>query len=181
MSNRQWEQFVEEYYERIFNYCRQFLGNYEEARDVTQQVFIKCLSGLTNVRDKQSTKAWAYSVARNCCIDRKRWYKRYLNWFSGDSGQEASETFSPELKMTLRKLIADLPPRQREIFILRHLHDFSTQETAQSLKISEGTVKVQLKRAVDKIKAALESDNLTPGANVLKSEELEYGTRRVQR
>lgn len=170
MSNQRWDEFVEEYYERIFNFCRQFLGDYEEARDVTQQVFSKCFVSLTSLRDKQSEKAWVYSVARNCCIDRKRWYKRYLHWFSTDNEAQARTNSNSDLQLTLRELISTLPRQQREVFILRHLQDFSTEETARLLKISESTVKTQLKRAVDKLKHALQSDdNHESAANVLNA------------
>lgn len=169
MSNPRWEEFVELYYERIFNFCRQFLGDYEEAQDVTQQVFSKCFASLPSLKDPQREKSWIYSIARNCCIDRKRWYKRYLSWFDGTVEEKPAARTDPDMQLTLRKLISELPRQQREVFILRHLQDFSTEETAQLLKVSQGTVKTQLKRAVDKLKIALQAvDNQSAAPDVLE-------------
>ena len=146
------------HYEEIYRFCLHFLGSRAEAEDVTQEVFIKAFQSLDSVREEGATRGWLYSIARNCCIDKKRWWKRYLT-FLHRGREEGVDQGMGELSLTLSKLISELPERQREIFILRHFHDFSTEDTAQLLNISPGTVKSHLKRAVDSLKKALEKDN----------------------
>lgn len=55
----------------------------------------------------------------------------------------------------IKQLVCNLPQRQKEVFILRHWHGFSTKETADLLSIGEGSVKSHLSRAIDKIKLDL--------------------------
>ena len=147
-----WEHFVEANYKRIYAFCLQILGNAAEAEDVTQDVFLKCWRNFE--APEALNKAWIYTVARNACIDRRRFFRRLV---SLDFGKIAHPTVEPAgtLSSKLRALIAALPQQQREVFVLRHWHEFSTDETAQLLGVSSGTVKTQLKRAVDKIKGEL--------------------------
>jgi RNA polymerase sigma factor (sigma-70 family) len=63
---------------------------------------------------------------------------------------------SPEGLSLLSTPIQTLPTRQKEVFILRHFHEFSTSETAKILQISEGTVKSTLSDAVQHLKQQLE-------------------------
>jgi RNA polymerase sigma-70 factor (ECF subfamily) len=149
-----WEEFVAQFGERIYRYCHHMLGSAAEAEDATQDVFVKCFEKAEELSKADSLTAWVYTLARNRCIDRLRWYKRALSYL-----ESRPVAISPppgtELQMTLRTMIAKLPSQQREVFILRHWHGFSTDETAQLLKVHTGTVKTQLKRAVDKLKGAL--------------------------
>ncbi|MBX7138253.1 MAG: RNA polymerase sigma factor [Oligoflexia bacterium] len=156
-----WEQFVETYYRSIFNYCQQYLANYAEAQDVTQDVFLKCYQKRDSLRDAAAERSWVYSVARNACADKRRWYKRFATMLTGLE-VEGSDLPGTGLSLTLRKLILDLPTRQREIFILRHFHDFSTADVAALMGITPGTVKTQLKRAVDKLKLQLQEPTQVP-------------------
>jgi len=157
MTEINWEQFVEEYYQRIYRYCYQFLGRASEAEDVTQETFLKAYRSRSTLKDSSARSAWIYSIARNSCLDKKRWWQRYFRVLE-DVDTSSPETPGYELTLTLRKLILDLPHKQREVFILRHWHQFSTKEAADLLGIQEGTVKSHLKRAVEKLKAALLKD-----------------------
>jgi RNA polymerase sigma-70 factor (ECF subfamily) len=60
-----------------------------------------------------------------------------------------------ELRQQLKQAIADLAPKYREVLILRDVHHFSTEETAQALDISEGNVKTRLLRARLQVRDAL--------------------------
>ena len=157
----EWDEFVEQYYNPIFRFCFQILGSREEAEDLTQDTFFKAYKSFATLEKPESAKYWIYSIARNGCIDRKRWWKRILlqdtlsDELPANSGQ-------PDLSITLRKLIQKLPQKQREVFVMRHWHGFSTEETARALGIDPGTVKSHLKRAIDKLKRQLSSDNQGP-------------------
>ena len=76
----------------------------------------------------------------------------------------ATNPSQSELGMTLHKLVARLSQRQREVFILRHWHGFSTEETAEQLGLNCGTVKSHLKRAIDHLKHELASEWAPPAA-----------------
>lgn len=143
---------IDEFYTPIYRFCLFFLGSEAEAADATQDTFVKAHRSINSIRKNESTKHWIYAIARNTCIDRKRWWKR-LRLFQEQSVASERVEQSEDLKILLKRLIAELPERQREVFILRHWHGFSTEETAQLLRVEEGTVKSHLKRAIDKLKS----------------------------
>jgi len=149
-----WNQFVEDYQERIFSYCYQFLGNFAEAEDVTQEVFTKCF---VSYREQEVSKSLVYRIARNACVDQRRLTRRIVNLLNSREEKNLS-TPQDELALSLRRLIAALPTQQKEVFIMRHWHGFSTEEVATFLSVSQSTVKTQLSRAVQKLKAELDSD-----------------------
>lgn len=149
---------VELYYQRIYAYCYHFLGKRSEAEDATQEIFLKAMRCTDDIGDAAAFRFWIYRVARNHCIDRTRWWKRFLAR-AAEEGEiadtRANQADLSELREELRQFLLALPIRQRDVFILRHWHGFSTEETAKLLGISSGTVKSHLKRAVDAARATL--------------------------
>ncbi len=149
----EWANFVERYYEGIFSYAFLFLRNRAEAEDVTQDVFLKAQLAIVEGAVINNEKAWIYSIVRNACIDRTRWWKR---WKYGKVDEELPQKGSDmELVNSIKDLVSKLPVRQREVFILRHWHGFSTEETAKFLSIDEGSIKSHLSRSIGKLKDAL--------------------------
>ncbi|MCB0334392.1 MAG: RNA polymerase sigma factor [Bdellovibrionales bacterium] len=154
---RDWESIVTEYYDPLYRYCYQYHGNRADAEDATQQTFLKAYQSLDSLQQDSSLKAWLYSIARNVCIDRSRRWKRFLQLLPSVQEDPLVEPKLTTLSRGLLELIQALPTKQREVFILRHWHDFSTDEVASLLSISNGTVKTHLKRAVDTLRKELES------------------------
>ncbi|MCB0331073.1 MAG: RNA polymerase sigma factor [Bdellovibrionales bacterium] len=151
-NDRDWEALVEKYYEPIYRYCFHMSKTAADAEDATQQTFLKAHQKRSALDSIENEKAWLYRIARNTCIDRLRKLKRAIVALT--EGLEPSYTPTLDIVGTkLRELIEALPQKQREVFILRHLHDFSTAETAEFLRIRPGSVKAHLKRAVDRLKA----------------------------
>ncbi len=150
----EWAELVDSYYKEIFRFCCQILGSTAEAEDVTQEVFIKAFKHRRALRDRAALRAWLYTIARNLCRDKQRWWSRTAktlhDYFSTETAPPPST-----LTASFQAIIQSLPMRQREVFILRHFHEFSTAETAAQLGIDEGSVKSHLKRAVDRLKSVL--------------------------
>lgn len=142
-----WHELVNEHYQAIYAFAFQFLGRREDAEDVTQEVFLKAGQKFNTLLDHGKVRPWLYQIARNACVDRTRWYKRML--LDNDSSPAPLEIESDLLLgRKLLTAIQALPRKQREVFILRMLHDLSTQETARILSIQSGSVKSHLSRAV---------------------------------
>jgi RNA polymerase sigma-70 factor (ECF subfamily) len=162
MDNLDWEEFVELHYTAIFAYCNQMLRSSADAEDAVQDTFLRAYKQLGSLKEKAAARAWVYTIARNVCLDKQRWWKRQLRHLS-EHTEEAVDLGVPgqqrsEMAARLQRLIAALPLKQREVFVLRHWHGFSTDETADILGINTGTVKSHLKRAVDKLKQELERE-----------------------
>lgn len=84
-----------------------------------------------------------------------RWWNRFFNNHAS-AEVDTGESQEVELALAIKGALKELPRRQHEVFVLRHWHGFSTAETAELLGIDQGTVKSQLKRAIDKIKTLVE-------------------------
>lgn len=151
-----WEEFVERYYKQIFAFCCHYLGRKAEAEDATQSTFMKAFSKLEELREPLKERAWIYAIARNCCVDQTRFWKRMIVGLALTI--EPEQIFTGEISLSIQQTLAKLPRMQREVFILRHWHDFSTIETAEFLGLQTGTVKTHLKRAVDRMKLELTDD-----------------------
>lgn len=149
-----WESLLEDLYEPIFRFTLQFLGNRAEAEDATQETFARAFRMRGTLRDDTRHKPWLYQIARNICIDRKRWWKRW-HLVSEDVLTERIGDELEGFSKRLSEVLMDLPIRQREIFVLRHLHGFSTNEVAELCQVSPGTVKSHLFRAIEKIRREL--------------------------
>jgi RNA polymerase sigma-70 factor, ECF subfamily len=148
-----WERFVQSYYAPIRSFCFHYLGTREDAEDLVQEVFMKAYVARRARADVAKERSWIYAIARNACADRCRSWKRYarmLTWIE-PRGHTRIES---DLE-SIRRCVASLPRRQREVFILRHWHGFSTAETARLLSLDDGTVKSHLKRAIDTLKVKL--------------------------
>jgi RNA polymerase sigma-70 factor, ECF subfamily len=155
-----WSDLVDLYYASIYRYCRQMLNSTSEAEDATQEVFIRVFKHLDSMRDPTARRGWIYSIARNLCRDKQRWWRRTAVLLQRHFSEEpvAEPRFESSLSTELQSAILALPVRQREVFVLRHFHDFSTAETAETLGINQGTVKSHLKRAVDSLRQTLTAD-----------------------
>jgi len=159
-DKKEWEEFVHRYYQDIYSFCFHFSGNQHDAEDATQATFLKAWSKFSTLRDRNAARGWLYSIARNSCLDQCRWWKRFLGFKNHLSNEHQTDGDS-DLARTLETLIAALPLKQREVFILRHWHGFSTEETANMLGIKVGTVKSHLKRAIDSLRQKIiDSDSL---------------------
>ena len=137
---------------------------------------------LANYRGECALESWVYRIAANCCMDWLRKKKRDKSvsmepmreqgFDPADTspGTEEQVAAKDELQR-LREAIAQLPDDQREALILTQLEKIPYEEAAQSLGISEGTVKSRVNRAKARLKEILsEERELSPPGNVKKDE-----------
>jgi RNA polymerase sigma-70 factor, ECF subfamily len=153
---------------RVMRLCRLLLSNHQDAEEVAQEVFLRLVREQTMNRAIVSWEAWLTRVAVNACHDRKRsaWWKL---WNRGRAS-EATEiemtlpanTATPEEHVLNRErqrqvwsLFNALSTRQREVFVLRRLEGFSTEETATMLGLTSGSIKRHLFHAMRHLQKAL--------------------------
>lgn len=151
--------------QRIVRLCRMLLGNPDDADEVSQEVFLKMLGQREHGPEPADWRSWLTRVAINACHDRHRsgWWK----WWRRD-GRELLDTdltardtlheaISREQTDALWRAFRKLSARQQEVFILRQIEGWSTRETAESLQVSEQAVKLQLFRAMHRLREVLRS------------------------
>ena len=152
------DKLVVRYRDRTYQLAQRFVPNPEDALDITQDVFIRAYQGLAEFRRKSQFYSWLYRITVNLCIDflRKNSRREIMTYalesddlpmmniadYSFTSPSKALE--NKELLIHLRKAIMHLPPKQREIFILRHWEGLPLNEIAGILGRSCGTVKAHL-------------------------------------
>ena len=159
------EMLVRRYSTPLFNFICRFLGDYDQACDVLQQVFMRFYTSLPNLGTDEPFKPWLFQVARNCCVDELRRRKRYAIHFSQleTENSEGETTFlsdmadpSPlpeeimerhDLQHMLQGAIQSLPPKFRDVVTLRYLAQLSFSEIGKTLNMPEATAKTYFHRA----------------------------------
>ena len=147
---------------RVRSLCRLLLADHHEAEEVCHEVFVKLFEQRAA---PPAPERWLTRVAVNACRDRRRsgWWKW---WRSQSTEFEESEfahhdpdpeqvALAEETRRTIWEAFRRLPTRQREVFALRYLEGCSTEETAEALGLSTGSVKTHLFRAVHRMRVTL--------------------------
>ncbi|MEQ8221181.1 MAG: RNA polymerase sigma factor [Candidatus Eremiobacterota bacterium] len=139
------------HYIMIFNLSLRMLGNYEEAEDVTQDVFIKAYEHLNKFRGQSSFKTWIYKIGSTTCIDVIRKKKSLWNYLLKITEIKQLQHKSED-KEWVQDVLNTLPERQRLLLIMKYIQDFSNKEIAEVLNSTEGSIKVQICRARENFK-----------------------------
>ncbi len=165
------ETLVQRYSTPLFNFICRFLGDYDQACDILQQVFLQLYISLPNLRTGDPLKAWLFQVARNRCLDELR-RKRAIHFSELELVNDDDE-LSPlaampdtdplpeelaerrDLRECLQKAIQTLPPKFRSVVLLRYAAQLSFSEIGQVLNMPEATAKTYFQRAKPLLRATL--------------------------
>jgi RNA polymerase sigma-70 factor (ECF subfamily) len=145
---------------KAFGLAYSFLHNREAAEDVAQEVFIRVWGALPTYDGRASISTWIYSITRNVSVSALR-ARRPLASLSDpdvmsavDEAQSATSDDAAIESAALRRLVDQLPLKQRQVITLFYLEDQSHEEVAAMLAIPVGTVKTLLHRARARLNAA---------------------------
>nr|WP_285876733.1 sigma-70 family RNA polymerase sigma factor [Fictibacillus phosphorivorans] len=141
------------YGEEIKRLAFTYTKNWQQAEDITQEIFINAYNHLNDFREESTIKTWIYRIAINKCKDYLRsWH--YTKTLLTNTFYQKSNSLSPEeeyLEMEQRqqisKLILELPVKYREVIILYYFKEFSIEEISAALDCNLNTVKSRLRRA----------------------------------
>lgn len=151
------EAFVERHEAAVLRFCRALTDDADRAEDAFQEAFIAAWRAAGAFHGGASARAWLLAIARNAA---RRQYRRHgdepgrrvplealadeAGWGAGDDGEVLSRLAAREL---VERGFSRLSPEDREVLVLRDLEEFSGQETAALLGISEAALKSRLHRA----------------------------------
>lgn len=162
------DRFFRQHQHKIFRLALRFLGNLEEAEDVTQDIFITVFKQIDTFHGESSISTWLYRIAVNHCKNRIKYLSRRpalhiegkATEFEGEmsgAGHEngyAHRLPGPdevlefkETEKLVMNVISGLDEDLRTILILREMESLSYEEIAEVLNIEMGTVKSRLSRA----------------------------------
>lgn len=160
---------IEKYQDMVFRYVYNQVNNYDEALDISQEIFIMAIEALASFRREAKFSTWLYSIMVNYCKNYKKKNRRYnfIPISVTKGGEEydiqlPDEREDPEKDIinsdTLRIVkeeISKLPEDYREILILRDIQGLSYNEISNILKIKLSNVKVRIHRGRELLKNRL--------------------------
>jgi RNA polymerase sigma factor (sigma-70 family) len=167
------EPLVSRYQRPLLNFICHFLGNYDVACDILQDVFVKLYIAIPTLRTHEPLKPWLFQVARNSCLDELR-RKRAIA-FSQLEVTDGEDDLSPmailpdtdplpeevaelhELQFVLRQAIDELPLKFRQVVLLRYIGRFSFVEISTILNMPQATAKTYFQRARPLLRKTLSS------------------------
>jgi RNA polymerase sigma-70 factor, ECF subfamily len=160
------ERVVAEHTGDVYALLYRLTSDAEEARDLTQETFLRAFQSIARFRGDANLKTWIYRIAVNQARNRWRWWRRRkrdvtvsldatsdltdqplsASLRDNDAIDPEQETLAREREGHLRGALLELKRPFREAVILRDVEGFSYEEIADTLQISIGTVKSRLSR-----------------------------------
>lgn len=170
------EDLVAERSGEIYGLLYRLTENTEEARDLTQETFLRAFQSINQFRGDADLRTWIYRIAINQARNRWRWWRRrrrdstvsldsngergskpLTNSLPADRGNTPEQnTLAHERERVLRTALLTLGRVYREAVILRDIEGLSYEEVAATLRISIGTVKSRLARGRSELRRKLE-------------------------
>jgi RNA polymerase sigma-70 factor, ECF subfamily len=154
------------------------VGSHEEARDVSQETFLKAYRALGTFKKEARFSSWLYQIAVNATRDRLRRRRRRTDLSLEDvdeSAESALRDASPsafelmesgDLSRLVAAAMAALPEEQREVVILKEYQGLTFPEIADALDVPLSTVKTRLYRGLGQLRVRLERQGVRGAAAV---------------
>lgn len=151
------DQVVRQREVQILRTAYRILGNWADAEDVAQEVFVRLHRRGLDFPNDAALGGWLYRVTVNLCLDRTRSSKpaEELPELLSENASPEAEVLRDERKRTLMAALAMLPPKERAAVVLREIEGLSTAEVAAILGSSDGTVRSQVAKALARLRTIL--------------------------
>ncbi|MBZ5535328.1 MAG: sigma-70 family RNA polymerase sigma factor [Acidobacteriia bacterium] len=158
-DNPAWEEIVKLHTKRVYNFCYRFTGSWDDAEDLTQEVFMRVYKTLKSYNAQEgSFSTWLMSVTRNLLVDHYRKHKKEAGDVALEEVFETVESNPSRTKTAMDQIstndkiemvrwgLSRLSPDLREAVVLRDCEDMRYDEIASVLRVPEGTVKSRINR-----------------------------------
>ena len=171
------EKLVNERSGEIYGLLYRLTENGEEARDLTQETFLRAFQSIGHFRGDSDLRTWIYRIAINQARNRWRWWRRrrreatvsidapeigggrlgLISTLKSPTAKDPEQhTLQSERERALQKALSGLRRVYREAVVLRDIEGFAYEEIATTLNISVGTVKSRLARGRQELRRKLE-------------------------
>lgn len=138
------ERIYREHGERMKSIAYNHLGNISDAEDAVQETFLKLHRAASTYNGEAAFTTWLYRVLINTCYDALRRRQRRIHEAPIDGGvseTRAASSVDDAKRLTLRRMLAELPEQRRTVFLLFEVEGLSHAEIAEILDISEANSK----------------------------------------
>lgn len=154
----------ERYHKRILFYLWHLVGSREEAEDILQDVLMKTYKSIGQFDNRKRFSSWIYRIAHNEAINhlKKRNRSRSISWedivnvkdqlsVSDQQDSPQEHWIRKERRSEVRMALKELPPKYREVLLLRYYFERSYEEIAEIINKSKNTVGTLISRAKGKL------------------------------
>jgi RNA polymerase sigma-70 factor (ECF subfamily) len=165
-DERAFNEIVRKYSEKIYWHARRMLGNHLDADEITQEVIIVLYKKLKTFNFNSSLYTWIYRITSNLCINyiNKNKIRRFFSF--GEPSTENITTTEDIVKnledreelRRVEEILQTLPPKQREVFILKRFEELSYPEISEITGQAVGTLKTNYFHALKKIMQRIKND-----------------------
>ena len=162
------DDLMKRYKGRIYAYLLRSVKSYEDAEELTIEVFCKAYRALDTWKPQARFSTWLYKIAHNLSIDFHRAKSRRRTYSLNDEEFTLAEPTAVDLwsnpewtleekdrHRVIREAVDQLSPKQKAVFMLNRYQGLQIKEVAEALGMAEGTVKIHLHRAMRKLRTLL--------------------------
>ena len=163
------ELLIKQYLRPIYSFVFRYVGNGQEAEDITQEVFVRVWRNLKKFDQEKSFKTWIFSIAKNASLDflKKKKAIPFSEFDTEEGGNRITDTLVDPSPLPLELLekagmanmlneaMEKLSPQYRMVLFLRYNDHFNFREIAESMGEPLHTVKSRHRRALIKLKELL--------------------------
>ena len=153
---------VKKYQEKIYWHARRMTGNHIDADEIVQEVLLVMYNKLSTFKFESSLYSWLYKITATRSLNyiKRRDLKKVFSLDAllgkSDDQKNISQVIEEEEKIkTIENKLQMIPPKQREVFIMRSFDDFSYEEISEITGKSVGALKANYFHAVNKLKEAM--------------------------
>lgn len=151
----EFSEFVAAHQRQLRRFAYSLCGDWSQAEDLLQTALTKLYVAWPKVRERSSEHSYARQIIMRARVDESRrpWRREH----SGLEGFDHPAAPSPDIhdRDELIQALAQIPKRQREVVVLRHLMGLSVEQTADELGLAPGTVKAHTHRALPRLRELL--------------------------
>lgn len=165
-DQRAFSEFFDSYHTRLVNLAMLFVPRYTYAEDIVSDVFLSLLSKKERLLELNNINGYLFILVKNRALDflksRKNEFGNIIiddiqDYLTSDFIEVERKMTNDEIRQKLNESIQALPPKRRLVFKMIKDEGLSYRETAEILEISERTVEVHLKLAIQDLRKVLQS------------------------
>ena len=162
VRNDSFEHVVGERQVRILRTAYRLIGNWADAEDVAQEVFVRLYRHGLGFPNEAALTGWLYRVTVNLCLDHRRASRtaHELPELPSLAASAEAAAIRDQQKQRLMAALLLLPQKERAALVLREIEGLSTVEVAGILGSSEGTVRSQVSKAVGRLREIMNGEEL---------------------
>lgn len=164
-------ELYDRYAERLVQYVHRCVGDWQEAEDIVQEVFVQVMKDAATFEPKATLSTWLFRIATFMCLKKKRDRGIRGRILSRETDAGTFDRDNPETDAgedvllkervaAIKELIGTLPQEHKTVFVLREYENMSYRDIADVLGIELGTVKSRLYRAREMLREGLQDRGL---------------------